>query len=124
MLVLPPTSCSLIAHLLNIDENHPARQMHDTFYLKHTSDKTKLLRTQTSPIQIRTMQSGKPPFRFIAPGRVYRADWDMTHTPMFHQIAGLVIDKNIHMGHLKYVIIDFIRSFFLNMDSRLRTDRI
>ena len=91
---------------LNIDEDHPARQMHDTFYLKKTSDKTKLLRTQTSPIQIRTMHSGKPPFRFIAPGRVYRADWDMTHTPMFHQIEGLVIDKNIHMGHLKYVIID------------------
>ena len=60
------------------------------------------------------MHSGKPPFRFIAPGRVYRADWDMTHTPMFHQIEGLVIDKNIHMGHLKYVIIDFIRSFFLS----------
>ena len=101
---------------LNIDEDHPARQMHDTFYLKKTSDKTKLLRTQTSPIQIRTMHSGKPPFRFIAPGRVYRADWDMTHTPMFHQIEGLVIDKNIHMGHLKYVIIDFIRSFFENAD--------
>ncbi len=99
---------------LNIDENHPARQMHDTFYLKKTSDKTKLLRTQTSPIQIRTMESGKPPFRFIAPGRTYRSDWDMTHTPMFHQIEGLVIDKNIHMGHLKYIITDFIRCFFEN----------
>jgi phenylalanyl-tRNA synthetase alpha chain len=97
---------------LNIDENHPARQMHDTFYLKKTDDKTKLLRTHTSPIQIRTMQNEKPPYRFIAPGRTYRSDSDLTHTPMFHQIEGLVIDKNIHMGHLKYVIIDFIRNFF------------
>jgi phenylalanyl-tRNA synthetase alpha chain len=97
---------------LNIDEDHPARQMHDTFYLNKTNDKAKVLRTHTSPIQIRTMQSGKPPFRFIAPGRTYRSDSDMTHTPMFHQIEGLVIDKNINMGHLKYVIIDFIRSFF------------
>ena len=97
---------------LNIDENHPARQMHDTFYLKKTSNKTKLLRTHTSPIQIRTMQSSKPPYRFIAPGRTYRSDSDLTHTPMFHQIEGLVVDKNINMGHLKYVIIDFIRVFF------------
>lgn len=99
---------------LNIDEDHPARQMHDTFYLhkKNDNDKVKVLRTHTSPIQIRTMQNGKPPFRFIAPGRTYRSDSDMTHTPMFHQIEGMVIDKNIHMGHLKYVIIDFIRSFF------------
>ena len=97
---------------LNIDENHPARQMHDTFYLKKTNENTKLLRTQTSPIQIRTMQKEQPPHRFIAPGRTYRSDSDLTHTPMFHQIEGLVIDKNIHMGHLKYVIIDFIRSFF------------
>ena len=97
---------------LNIDENHPARQMHDTFYLKKTDDKTKLLRTHTSPIQIRTMQNEKPPYRFIAPGRTYRSDSDLTHTPMFHQIEGLVIDKDIHMGHLKYVIIDFIRTFF------------
>lgn len=101
---------------LNIGEDHPARQMHDTFYLRKTSDKTKLLRTQTSPIQIRTMESGKPPFRFIAPGRTYRSDWDMTHAPMFHQIEGLVVDKNIHMGHLKYTIIDFIKSFFENAD--------
>ena len=101
---------------LNIGEDHPARQMHDTFYLRKTSDKTKLLRTQTSPIQIRTMESGKPPFRFIAPGRTYRSDWDMTHAPMFHQIEGLVVDKNIHMGNLKYTIIDFIKSFFENAD--------
>ena len=97
---------------LNIDENHPARQMHDTFYLKKTDENTKLLRTHTSPIQIRTMQNEKPPYRFIAPGRTYRSDSDLTHTPMFHQIEGLVIDKNIHMGHLKHVIIDFIRTFF------------
>lgn len=97
---------------LNIDENHPARQMHDTFYLNKTHDVTKLLRTHTSPIQIRTMKDEKPPYRFIAPGRTYRSDSDMTHTPMFHQIEGFVIDKNIHMGHLKYVIIDFIRNFF------------
>lgn len=97
---------------LNIDENHPARQMHDTFYLKKTGENTKLLRTHTSPIQIRTMQSEKPPYRFIAPGRTYRSDSDLTHTPMFHQIEGVVIDKNIHMGHLKHVIIDFIRTFF------------
>ncbi len=101
---------------LNIDENHPARQMHDTFYLKRADDKTKLLRTHTSPIQVRTMQNEKPPYRFIAPGRTYRSDSDLTHTPMFHQIEGLVIDKNIHMGHLKYVIIDFIRSFFERSD--------
>ncbi len=97
---------------LNIDENHPARQMHDTFYLKSDGDKAKVLRTHTSPIQIRTMQNEKPPYRFIAPGRTYRSDSDLTHTPMFHQIEGLVIDKNIHMGHLKHVIIDFIRTFF------------
>jgi phenylalanyl-tRNA synthetase alpha chain len=97
---------------LNIDEDHPARQMHDTFYLKTKEGANKLLRTHTSPIQIRTMQNGKPPFRFIAPGRTYRSDSDMTHTPMFHQIEGLVIDKDINMGHLKYVIIDFIRTFF------------
>lgn len=97
---------------LNIDENHPARQMHDTFYLKSTSEIKKLLRTHTSPIQIRTMQNEKPPFRFIAPGRTYRSDSDVTHTPMFHQIEGLVIDKDIHMGHLKHVIIDFIHTYF------------
>ncbi len=97
---------------LNIDEDHPARQMHDTFYLNKTGDKIKLLRTHTSPIQIRTMQNQKPPYRFIAPGRTYRSDSDQTHTPMFHQIEGMVIDRNIHLGHLKYIIIDFIRSFF------------
>jgi len=98
---------------LNFYEDHPARQMHDTFYLKGEQEgRPLLLRTHTSPIQIRTMLNEKPPFRFIAPGRTYRSDSDMTHTPMFHQIEGLVIDKNINMGHLKFVITEFIRDFF------------
>lgn len=97
---------------LNIDKHHPARQMHDTFYLKNTNGITKVLRTHTSPIQIRTMQTEEPPYRFIAPGRTYRSDSDCTHTPMFHQIEGIVLDKNIHFGHLKYVITDFIHTFF------------
>lgn len=98
---------------LNIPENHPARQMHDTFYLPDNPDGSKVvLRTHTSPVQIRTMKSGKPPYRIIAPGRTYRSDSDMTHTPMFHQVEGLFIDKNIHMGHLKGCIIEFIRAFF------------
>jgi phenylalanyl-tRNA synthetase alpha chain len=103
---------------LNIDENHPARQMHDTFYL-HSGH---LLRTHTSPIQIRAMQNESLPYRFIAPGRTYRSDSDMTHTPMFHQIEGLVIDKDIHMGHLKFVITEFIKAFFEapNIEVRFR----
>ncbi|MDR0774106.1 MAG: phenylalanine--tRNA ligase subunit alpha [Rickettsia sp.] len=108
---------------LNFYEDHPARQMHDTFYLKaKEAEHPLLLRTHTSPIQIRTMQNGKPPFRFIAPGRTYRSDSDMTHTPMFHQIEGLVIDENINMGHLKYVITEFIKDFFeqTNIDIRFR----
>lgn len=99
---------------LNIPESHPARQMHDTFYLQGDgkSNLKTVLRTHTSPVQIRTMQAGKPPFRFIAPGSTFRCDSDMTHSPMFHQIEGLVIDKNIHMGHLKGCIIDFLKAFF------------
>lgn len=97
---------------LNIDENHPARQMHDTFYMPSKDGKNYVLRTHTSPIQIRTMKNGQPPFRFIAPGRTYRCDSDMTHTPMFHQIEGLLIDKNINMGHLKNTIIEFLKKFF------------
>lgn len=93
---------------LNIPESHPARQMHDTFYLKNNM----LLRTHTSPVQIRTMRTGKPPFRFIAPGSTYRCDSDLTHTPMFHQVEGFVIDKGIHMGHLKGCIIEFLKTFF------------
>ena len=97
---------------LNIPASHPARQMHDTFYLQGTGDGKTLLRTHTSPVQIRTMQTGKPPFRFIAPGSTYRCDSDLTHTPMFHQIEGFVIDKAIHMGHLKGCIIEFLKAFF------------
>jgi phenylalanyl-tRNA synthetase alpha chain len=97
---------------LNIPESHPARQMHDTFYLQGNGDGKTLLRTHTSPVQIRTMKSGKPPFRIIAPGSTYRCDSDITHTPMFHQVEGFVIDKNIHMGHLKGCVIEFLKAFF------------
>jgi phenylalanyl-tRNA synthetase alpha chain len=95
---------------LNTPENHPARDMHDTFYL----DKNKkfLLRTHTSPVQVRTMLDGKPPFKIIAPGRTYRSDSDQTHAPMFHQVEGLHIDKNINMGHLKGCLNYFIKEFF------------
>ncbi len=98
---------------LNIPPEHPARQMHDTFYLEAGEDgERKLLRTHTSPVQIRTMRAGKPPHRIIAPGRTYRCDYDLTHTPMFHQIEGLVIDESTHMGHLKGCLTDFARAFF------------
>lgn len=98
---------------LNIPEDHPAREMQDTFYLPDGEDgETWLLRTQTSPVQIRTMISQKPPIRIIAPGRTYRSDYDMTHTPMFHQVEGLVIDKATHMGHLKGCLIEFCKTFF------------
>ena len=97
---------------LNIPASHPARQMHDTFYLQGDGGGKTLLRTHTSPVQIRTMRAGKPPFRFIAPGSTYRCDSDITHTPMFHQIEGFVIDKDINMGHLKGCIIDFLKAFF------------
>ncbi len=98
---------------LNIPPEHPARQMHDTFYLKEgVQGQRKLLRTHTSPVQIRTMQAQKPPLRIIAPGRTYRRDSDMTHTPMFHQVEGLVVDKTTHMGHLKGCLIEFCRAFF------------
>ena len=95
---------------LNTPENHPARDMHDTFYL----DKNKkfLLRTHTSPVQVRTMLNGEPPFKIIAPGRTYRSDSDQTHAPMFHQVEGLHIDKNINMGHLKGCLNYFIKEFF------------
>ncbi len=97
---------------LNIDKYHPARQMHDTFYLKEVSYKSKILRTHTSSVQIKVMEKEKPPFRFISYGKAYRADSDLTHTPMFHQIEGLVIDRDINMSHLKYIITDFITTFF------------
>jgi phenylalanyl-tRNA synthetase alpha chain len=104
---------------LNIPETHPARAMHDTFYVDG-ADSHMVLRTHTSPVQIRTMQGGKPPFRVIAPGRVYRSDSDATHTPMFHQIEGLVIDRAITMGHLKWTLETFLKAFFERDDIVLR----
>ncbi len=95
---------------LNTPDNHPARDMHDTFYLD--VNKEYLLRTHTSPVQVRTMLKGKPPFKIIAPGRTYRSDSDQTHSPMFHQVEGLHIDKNINMGHLKGCLNYFIKEFF------------
>jgi len=95
---------------LNTPDNHPARDMHDTFYLD--DNKKLLLRTHTSPVQVRTMIKSKPPFKIIAPGRTYRSDSDQTHSPMFHQVEGLHIDKNINMGHLKGCLNFFIKSFF------------
>jgi len=98
---------------LNIPPEHPARQMHDTFYLPEQEDGSRyVLRTHTSPVQIRTMQGQQPPIRIVAPGRTYRCDSDMTHTPMFHQIEGLVIDKSTNFGHLKGCLIEFIETFF------------
>ncbi|MCF8880396.1 phenylalanine--tRNA ligase subunit alpha [Hyphobacterium sp. SN044] len=98
---------------LNFPEGHPARDTHDTFFFKPRPDGQRmLLRTHTSPVQIRTMMERKPPIRIIVPGRVYRCDWDQTHTPMFHQVEGLVIDKGAHMGHLKGVLMDFVGAFF------------
>jgi len=98
---------------LNMPPEHPARQMHDTFYLApDDSGAQKLLRTHTSTVQIRSMMSRPPPHRIIVPGRTYRSDSDMTHTPMFHQVEGLLIDKTTHMGHLKGCLIEFARAFF------------
>ncbi|MBF0561107.1 MAG: phenylalanine--tRNA ligase subunit alpha [Alphaproteobacteria bacterium] len=106
---------------LNIPPEHPARQMHDTFYLPEQSGGSRfLLRTHTSPVQIRTMRAGQPPIRIIAPGRTYRCDSDMTHTPMFHQVEGLVIDRTTHFGHLKGCIIEFIRTYFESGDVPVR----
>lgn len=93
---------------LNIPETHPARAMHDTFYF----DADKLLRTHTSPVQIRVMEETQPPLRLIAPGRVYRCDSDLTHTPMFHQVEGLMVDENISFTDLKGVLSDFLQAFF------------
>ncbi len=106
---------------LNMPETHPARAMHDTFYLQTTEgEEAKVLRTHTSPVQIRTMIVQKPPIRIIAPGRVYRSDSDATHTPMFHQIEGLVVDKGIHLGHLKWTLETFLKAFFERDDIVLR----
>ena len=93
---------------LNIPSHHPARAMHDTFYF----DQNTLLRTHTSPVQIRVMEQRKPPFRMICPGRVYRCDSDLTHTPMFHQVEGLLVDKRVSFADLKSTIIEFLQEFF------------
>ncbi len=98
---------------LNIPPEHPARQEHDTFYLPgEDKGHRKVLRTHTSPVQIHTMEDQEPPIRIIVPGRTYRCDYDATHSPMFHQVEGLVIDENTHMGHLKGCLIDFCRAMF------------
>lgn len=97
---------------LNIPLDHPARQEHDTFYMPGEDGERKVLRTHTSPVQIRTMTDQEPPIRIIVPGRTYRSDYDATHSPMFHQVEGLVIDKTSHMGHLKGCLIEFCRAFF------------
>ncbi len=106
---------------LNIPPEHPARQDHDTFYFAQKPDGTRpLLRTHTSPVQIRTLLKEKPPLRIIAPGRVYRCDSDQTHTPMFHQVEGLVIDEETHLGHLKWVLQEFCKAFFEVPEVRMR----
>jgi len=93
---------------LNIPEHHPARAMHDTFYINETT----VLRTHTSPVQVRTMESQEPPIRVICPGRVYRCDSDLTHTPMFHQVEGLVIDEDVSFADLKGIVQEFLKVFF------------
>src|ERR1041384_5185691 len=98
---------------LNFPEGHPAREMHDTFYFNPKPDGSRmLLRTHTSPVQIRTMLAQQPPIRVIIPGRTYRSDWDQTHTPMFHQVEGLVIDKQANIAHMKWVLEEFCKAFF------------
>ena len=99
--------------MLNTPVGHPAREMHDTFFFPPKPDGSRLLlRSHTSTVQVRTMLAQKPPIRIITPGRVYRRDWDQTHTPMFHQVEGLVIDKGSHLGHLKWVLLEFLKAFF------------
>ena len=98
---------------LNFPEGHPAREMHDTFFFApNEAGERKLLRTHTSPVQVRTMLAKKPPIRVICPGRTYRCDSDQTHTPMFHQVEGLVIDKQANLGHLKWVLEESCKAFF------------
>jgi phenylalanyl-tRNA synthetase alpha chain len=101
---------------LNIPETHPARAMHDTFYFPDG----RLLRTHTSPVQVRTMKEKAPPMRVIAPGRVYRCDSDVTHTPMFHQVEGLMVDENVSFTDLKAILIDFLQKFFEQDDLSVR----
>lgn len=98
---------------LNFPEGHPAREMHDTFFFHpDATGARKVLRTHTSPVQVRTMQGQKPPIRVICPGRTYRCDSDQTHTPMFHQIEGLVIDRSANFGHMKWILEEFCKAFF------------
>ncbi|MDC9715228.1 MAG: phenylalanine--tRNA ligase subunit alpha [Gammaproteobacteria bacterium] len=101
---------------LNIPKHHPARAMHDTFYFADGS----VLRTHTSPVQIRTLENQNPPVRIIAPGRVYRCDSDITHTPMFHQVEGLIVDKDANFAQLKGLLIDFLRAYFEKEDLKVR----
>ncbi len=108
---------------LNFPEGHPAREMHDTFFFNPKEDGSRLLlRTHTSPVQVRTMLEQKPPIRVICPGRTYRCDSDQTHTPMFHQVEGLVIEKGAHLGHLKWILAEFCKAFFEvdNVNMRFR----
>ena len=106
---------------LNIPPEHPARQEMDTFYLPGDRDARRMvLRTHTSPVQVRTMRTQAPPIRIIAPGRTYRSDYDATHSPMFHQVEGLVIERDIHMGHLKGCLIAFLRAYFALDDLPVR----
>ncbi|KAA5601846.1 phenylalanine--tRNA ligase subunit alpha [Blastochloris sulfoviridis] len=106
---------------LNFPVGHPAREMHDTFFFNPKEDGSRLLlRTHTSPVQIRTMLSQKPPIRVVCPGRTYRCDSDQTHTPMFHQVEGLVIDTESHLGHLKWILEEFCKAFFEVKDVKMR----
>jgi phenylalanyl-tRNA synthetase alpha chain len=108
---------------LNIPEHHPARQSHDTFYLKDKAkekDNNLLLRTHTSNGQIHIMEKGKPPFKFVSPGKVYRCDYDATHSPMFHQFEGVYIDEEINMGHLKGCLFELLQNFFTDTKVEIR----
>ncbi len=106
---------------LNFPPDHPARDMHDTFFLNPGPDgERKVLRTHTSPVQVRVMLSQKPPIRVICPGRTYRCDSDQTHTPMFHQVEGLVIDRSANLGHLKWILEEFLKAFFEVRDVKIR----
>jgi phenylalanyl-tRNA synthetase alpha chain len=106
---------------LNFPLGHPAREMHDTFFFNpKPNGERMLLRTHTSPVQIRTMQAQKPPIKVVIPGRTYRCDSDQTHTPMFHQVEGLVIDKSSHLGHLKWILAEFCKAFFEVDDVKMR----
>jgi phenylalanyl-tRNA synthetase alpha chain len=106
---------------LNFPDGHPARDMHDTFFFNRKPDGSRLLlRTHTSPVQVRTMLAVRPPIRVICPGRTYRRDSDQTHTPMFHQVEGLVVDKGSHLGHLKWILAEFCKAFFEVSDVKMR----